>query len=121
MQPNLVSGFLLRYNDTMPHSLPVGVNLISSLFNMYVLQARNKTPHPIVTSFQSFPILKPQWTYDANAFVSVLLIGMGFVLFPGSFAILIVAQRQVSTLKHLNRSLVRFTRHYLLRVTNPTM
>lgn len=108
-----MSHFHLRFNDTMPHSIPVGVNLITSIFNMYVLKAQNKKPHPIKTTFKELPNLKPKWTYDTSAFVSIMLIGMGFVLFPGSFAILIVAQRQVN-LKLGSNSCTEFSRTKLV-------
>ena len=91
--------FLLRFNDTTVHSLPVGINIISSLFTMFALEAKNKTSHPIKTYFQLFPKLKPRLTYDSNSFVAVMLIGLSFAVIPGGFAIMIVQQRQVMMIK----------------------
>ncbi|XP_031568598.1 ATP-binding cassette sub-family A member 5-like [Actinia tenebrosa] len=94
--------FHLRYNDSMVHSIPVGVNVITSLFNMFALKAKNQIPHPIKTYFQLFPALKPKLKYDNNSFIAVMLIGLSFAVIPGGFAILVVAQRQLN-IRHLLR------------------
>ena len=87
----------MRYNDTAVHSVPVGINILGSILHMYALKSQNKTPYPLESTILAFPDLKPQWTYDNTAFVSILLIGMALAIIPGSFGILVVAERQVRT------------------------
>ncbi|KAJ7372621.1 ATP-binding cassette sub- A member 5 [Desmophyllum pertusum] len=92
----------MRYNDTAVHSVPVGVNILGSILHMNALKSQNITPYPLETTILPFPGLKPEWTFDNTAFVSILLIGMGLVLIPGGFGILVVAERQ-EKIRHLLR------------------
>lgn len=85
----------MRYNDTAVHSVPLGINIIGSILNMNALKSQNKTPYPLETTILPFPGLKPEWTYDATAFTSILLIGLSLIVIPGGFGILVVAERQV--------------------------
>ena len=85
----------MRYNDTTVHSVPVGVNILGSILHMNALKSQNKTPYPLESTILAFPGLKPQWTFDNTAFVSILLIGMGLIVIPGGFGILVVIERQV--------------------------
>ena len=94
-QPNLNSAYTLRYNDSMVHSIPVGINAFSSAFHMTALANQGKDPRPVHTKLQLLPSLSPKWTYDSTIFTSTLLIGMAFVAMPGGFAIEVVAVRQV--------------------------
>ena len=91
----------MRYNDTTVHSVPVGVNILGSILHMNALKSQNQTPYPLESSILPFPGLKPEWTYDGTAFTSILLIGMSLAIIPGSFAIEVVALRQVSLTKKL--------------------
>lgn len=94
---DISSSFEMRYNDTAVHSVPVGINILGSILHMNALKSQNKTPYPLESTILAFPDLKPQWTYDNTAFVSILLIGMALAIIPGSFGILVVAERQVRT------------------------
>ena len=85
----------MRYNDTMVHSIPVGLNILGSVFHMTALANQGQMPHPIQTVIKAFPSLSPQWTYDGTSFTAILLIGMAFMFIPGGFAIEVVAYRQV--------------------------
>ena len=85
----------MRYNDTAVHSVPLGINIIGSILNMNALRSQNKTPYPLETAILPFPGLKPEWTYDATSFTSILLIGLALIVIPGGFGILVVAERQV--------------------------
>ena len=88
--------YLMYYNNTMFHSIPVGLNILGSTFHMLAQQLSGVEPHPIEMSVQSFPPVKLPWTYDNSAFMSIMLIGLVFVLFPGGFAVEVVDYRQVS-------------------------
>ena len=92
---DLSSSIEMRYNDTAVHSVPLGINIIGSILNMNALKSQNKTPYPLETTILPFPGLKPEWTYDATAFTSILLIGLALIVIPGGFGILVVAERQV--------------------------
>ena len=92
----LTSSFLLRFNDTMVHSVPVGVNILGSVLHMNALKSVNQTLFPLETTLLSFPSVKPEWTFDSYSFFSVSLIGFALVVIPGSFSIEVVAQRQAS-------------------------
>ena len=94
----LTSSFLLRFNDTTVHSVPVGVNILGSVLHMNALKSLNQTLFPLETTLLSFPSLKPEWTFDSSSFFSVLMIGIAFVVIPGSFAIEVVALRQASAI-----------------------
>ncbi|XP_015768993.1 PREDICTED: ATP-binding cassette sub-family A member 5-like isoform X2 [Acropora digitifera] len=98
----LTSSFLLRFNDTTVHSVPVGVNILGSVLHMNALKSLNQTLFPLETTLLSFPSLKPEWTFDSSSFFSVLMIGIAFVVIPGSFAIEVVALRQ-EKLRHILR------------------
>ena len=86
----------MRYNDTTVHSVPVGVNILGSILHMNALKSLNQTPYPLETTILPFPGLKPEWTFDSTSFTSILLIGMALAIIPGSFAIEVVALRQVN-------------------------
>ena len=92
----LNSSFLLRYNDTTVHSVPVGINILGSILHMNALKSLNKTLFPLETTLLPFPRLKPEWTFDSTSFSAVLIIGMALTFIPGMFAIEVVAVRQVS-------------------------
>ena len=94
----LTSSFLLRFNDTTVHSVPVGVNILGSVLHMNALKSLNQTLFPLETTLLSFPSLKPEWTFDSSSFSSVLMIGAAFVVIPGSFAIEVVSLRQASAI-----------------------
>ena len=85
----------MRYNDTAVHSVPVGVNILGSILHINALKSQNKTPYPLESTILAFPGLKPQWTFDNTAFVSILLVGMALTVIPGPFGILVVGERQV--------------------------
>ncbi|XP_074639186.1 cholesterol transporter ABCA5-like isoform X3 [Acropora palmata] len=105
----LTSSFLLRFNDTTVHSVPVGVNILGSVLHMNALKSLNQTLFPLETTLLSFPSLKPEWTFDSSSFFSVLMIGIAFVVIPGSFAIEVVALRQGSLVPWFVVSLVDMT------------
>lgn len=88
----------MRFNDTTVHSVPVGVNILGSVLHMNALKSLNQTLFPLETTLLSFPSLKPEWTFDSSSFFSVLMIGIAFVVIPGSFAIEVVALRQASAI-----------------------
>lgn len=85
----------MYYNNTMLHSVPVGLNILGSTFHMLAQQMKGIEPHPIETKIHLFPPLTSQWKYDNTAFISIMLIGMAFVFIPGGFAIEVVSYRQV--------------------------
>ena len=86
----------MRYNDTTVHSVPVGVNILGSILHMNALKSLNQTPYPLEATILPFPGLTPEWTFDSTSFTSILLIGMSLAIIPGSFAIEVVALRQVN-------------------------
>lgn len=98
----LNSSFLLRYNDTTVHSVPVGINILGSILHMNALKSLNKTLFPLETTLLPFPRLKPEWTFDSTSFSAVLIIGMALTFIPGMFAIEVVAVRQ-DKLRHILR------------------
>ena len=89
------------YNDTAVHSVPLGINILGSILHMNALKSQNKTPYPLESTILPFPGLKPEWTYDASAFTSILLIGLALIVIPGGFGIAVVAERQVRLYCHL--------------------
>lgn len=105
----------MRYNDTTVHSVPVGVNILGSILHMNALKSQNQTPYPLESSILPFPGLKPEWTYDGTAFTSILLIGMSLAIIPGSFAIEVVALRQVRLTIGLGLEVYQSTSIYLTR------
>jgi len=82
---------------------------------MNALKSQNQTPYPLESSILPFPGLKPEWTYDGTAFTSILLIGMSLAIIPGSFAIEVVALRQVRLTIGLGLEVYQSTSIYLTR------
>ena len=52
--------------------------------------------NPIVANTKPFNSLKVPWTYDADAFNAILLLGLTFALLPYGFSIEVVKNRQVN-------------------------
>ena len=84
------------YNDTLIHSLPVGINLINSALYRNATQSSNG----ISVASYPFPSKNPQLPFDPNSYTVILIVGIAFLLIPSGFGIDVVLDREVS--KYIN-------------------
>ena len=91
-------GYILHYNDSHIHSIPVGITTLSNTMYKQIntLTGINiSDSQPIKTYSKMFKPLKPRWKYDSSAFISSVFIGIvvlaTFTRFPAD----IVSNRQV--------------------------
>ena len=95
-------GYILRYNDSQIHSIPVGITTLSNtMYKQINTQAGKNTSdsQPIRTYSKIFQPLKPRRNNMCKSigFLSRFLIGAGvFIIFIG-FPVNIVKSRQVKS------------------------
>ena len=98
-------GYILRYNDSHIHSIPVGITTFSNtIYKQINAQAGNNIadPQPIKTYSKMFQSLKPVLKFDGSTFISLEYIGLGVLIILSGFPFNIVRNRQVWS--YLNRS-----------------
>ena len=91
-------GYILRYNDSHIHSVPVGITTLSNtMYKQINARAGNNISdsQPIKTYSKMFQSLKPRWEYDNSALMSNFLIGVGVLIVLAGFPVDIVRNRQV--------------------------
>jgi len=90
--------YVIRYNDSSLYSIPVGLNTMSNIELRVAMKKAGMTYkgrlNPIVANTKPFKSLKIPWTYDADAFNAILLLGLTFALLPYGFSIEVVKNRQ---------------------------
>ena len=95
--------YILRYNDSHMHSIPVGITALSNIIYKQInTQAGNNItdPQPIKTYSKMFQSLKPSVKFDASASILIFYIGFGVLMILIGFPVDIVRNRQVrSSLK----------------------
>ena len=89
--------YILRYNDSHIHSIPVGITTLSNtMYKQINTQAGNiSDSQPIKTYSKMFQSLQPRWEYDNSALMSNFLIGLGVLIILAGFPVDIVRNRQV--------------------------
>ena len=91
-------GYILRYNDSHIHSIPVGITTLSNTMYKQINAQIGKNIsdfQPIKTYSKMFESLKPRWEYDNSALLSNFLIGLGVLIVLAGFPVDIVKNRQV--------------------------
>ncbi|XP_065844261.1 cholesterol transporter ABCA5-like isoform X4 [Oscarella lobularis] len=95
--------FSLFYNDTLVHSLPIGINVMS---NVYYRNLTQSSEGIAVTNYP-FPYENPPIPFDGDSYVFVLIVGIAFLLTPSSFGLEIVQDREVRARHQLHVSGLR--------------
>ena len=91
-------GYILRYNDSHIHSIPVGITTLSNTMYKQINAQVGKNIsdfQPIKAYSKMFESLKPRWEYDNSALLSIFLIGLGVLIVLAGFPVDIVKNRQV--------------------------
>ena len=89
-------GYILRYNDSHIHSIPVGITTLSNtMYKQINTQAGNNISdsQPIKTYSKMFQSLKPRLEFDT--FVLIFFSGLGVSLIILGFLVDIVKNRKV--------------------------
>ena len=90
--------YVLRYNDSHIHSIPVGITTLSNtMYKQINARAGNNIPdsQPIKTYSKMFQSLKPRLKFDGRTFISIFFIGFGVLIILSGFPVDIVRDRQV--------------------------
>ncbi|XP_017782555.1 PREDICTED: ATP-binding cassette sub-family A member 5-like [Nicrophorus vespilloides] len=105
----------LIYNDTMQHSLPIMINLISNA--IYRLMSPERLSHgnwePIEVMAQPFPQTVQPQEFNMGVFTTATFIGMIFVLVPASLAIDLVYDREIKAKNQLRVNGLSFSMYFV--------
>ena len=98
--------YILRFNDSHIHSIPVGITTLSNtMYKQINAQTGNNIsdPQPIKTYSKMFQQLKPRLEFDKTLFMYLLFFGFQYLMIISGFPVDIVKNRQVrSCLKRSN-------------------
>ncbi|XP_052071542.1 cholesterol transporter ABCA5-like [Mytilus californianus] len=106
-------GYSILYNSKATHSIPSVILLMSNSLLSMATALVNGTRNTI--SAASLPLWKPsnKLTYNNNAFSSVILVAIAFVVVPPGFAVDLVKDRQFKIRSQLRTAGVPFGVYWL--------
>ncbi|XP_076072509.1 cholesterol transporter ABCA5-like isoform X3 [Mytilus galloprovincialis] len=106
-------GYSILYNSKATHSIPSVILLMSNSLLSMASSLVNGTRNTI--SAASLPLWKPstKLTYNNNAFSSVILVAIAFVVVPPGFAVDLVKDRQYKIRSQLRTAGVPFSVYWL--------
>ncbi|CAG2245460.1 ABCA5 [Mytilus edulis] len=106
-------GYSILYNSKATHSIPSVILLMSNSLLSMASSLVNGTRNTISTA--SLPLWKPstKLAYNNNAFSSVILVAIAFVVVPPGFAVDLVKDRQYKIRSQLRTAGVPFSVYWL--------
>ncbi|XP_024942835.1 ATP-binding cassette sub-family A member 5 [Cephus cinctus] len=103
--------FTLTYNDTMQHSLPILMNILSNAF--YRLHSKDEDIKPIKVSTHPFQQTSQPQEFNVGIGSSSIFIGMHFVLVPITLAVDMVYDREIKAKNQLRVNGLSFPMYFL--------
>ncbi|XP_043274650.1 ABC transporter A family member 1-like isoform X2 [Venturia canescens] len=101
----------LIYNDTMQHSLPIFMNILSNAYHRLLLGT--STQYPIEVKTHPFQQTSQPQEFNIGIASSSLFIGMDFVLVPITLAVDMVYDREIKTKNQLRVNGLSFQMYFL--------
>ncbi|XP_012287761.1 ATP-binding cassette sub-family A member 5 isoform X2 [Orussus abietinus] len=101
----------IMYNDTMQHSLPILINILSNAYHR--LLSDSSDARPIGVRTHPFQQTSQPQEFNIGIGSSALFIGMDFVLVPITLAVDIVYDREIKAKDQLRVNGLSFTMYFL--------